>query len=253
MKQIRRIILILFLVVFLTGQSGYCKLIKRDVVVQTSDSRMIKATLTYSSTMPKRGPTVLLLHSLGYNSRSWGNLIPYLNKAGYAVIAMDFRGHGKSIYDVNFHQHSWVYFKPKAYQKFPNDVVAILTQAQKSSKQVNLKNFAIVGADIGANAAILASNKLKYKPKALVLISPSTNFKGLYVPIKLTEIGTIPILAMACTQDRYSISQERVVAKFAQGAFYVKNYTKGGMGMAMIGVNPSMAFDIVKWLTRFVR
>lgn len=252
MSFIKKIFIFVFVFTLFSTQCAFSKVIKRDILLQTKDSYILKSTLSYKEGKAKY-PTVILLHSLGYSSKDWGNLISDLNTAGYAVIAMDLRGHGKSVYDSKMHRHAWVYFKPKAYQKFPSDVVAMLNQVQKTSKKISLKNFAIVGADVGANTAILAARQMPHKPKAMVLISPSMNFKGLYVPVKLAEVGNVPIFAMACTQDRYSMGQERAIAKFAQGAFFVKNYPKGGMGMHIVSANPSAAYDITKWLLRFVR
>lgn len=237
-----------------TIQSAYCKVIKKEIQVQTKDNRIIKATLSYEKIdKVDKYPTVVLLHSLGYSSENWGNLIPDLNNAGYAVIAIDFRGHGKSIYDSNFHQKVWAYFTPKAYLKFPNDVIAILNQAQKDSKKVSLNNLAIVGADIGANTAVLVAKDLKYKPKTIVLISPTTSFKGLYIPIAMTQIGQVPILSMVSQKDSYCLQEQKNLARFAQGGFYAKNYPQGGMGMLMIKSNPSMAQDITKWILKYLK
>lgn len=254
-KRIFLLILVIFVLIN-TGQKTYCanKIIKKEIEIETKDSRIIKATLTY----PKiegvtKHPTVLLLHSLGYSSENWGNLIADLNAIGCAVIAMDLRGHGKSIYDINLKRKVWNYFTPKTYQKFPNDVVAILNQAQAVSKKVDLNNWAIVGADIGANTAVLTVKAYKKKPKTMVLISPSMDFKGLYIPIAMTEIGTMPILSMASTQDSHSISEQQKLSKFAQGGFYAKNYPKGGMGMMMIKSNPTMAMNITKWIAKYLR
>lgn len=247
--------LLLTLAIFvLTCQCVYCKTVKKEIEVQTKDSRIIKATVSYVKIEGvKKYPTVLLLHSLGYSSRDWGNLIPDLNNAGYAVIAMDFRGHGQSIFDGNFHQKTWTYFKPKTYQKFPSDVISVLNEAQTQVKQVSLDNLAIVGADIGANTAVLVARQLKKKPKTLVLICPTISFKGLYIPLAMTEMGMIPILSMVSTQDGYSMQQQQALSKFAQGGFYAKNYPKGGMGMTMIKVNPAMSQDITKWILKYLR
>jgi len=87
----------------------------------------------------------------------------------------------------------------------------------------------------------------------MILISPSMNFKGLYVPIAMTEIGTMPILSMVSKQDDYSIQEQKKLSKFAQGAFYAQNYPKGGMGMMMLKANPSMTKDIVSWLKTVVK
>lgn len=230
------------------------KTINKEIEVQTKDGRIIKATLSYQKNDAKQKyPTVVLLHSLGYSSDNWGDLIPKLINAGYAVIAIDFRGHGKSVYDTSFKLKSWAYFNDKIYQKFPSDVIAVLNQAQKDSKKISMDNMAIVGADIGANTAVLASKDLKKKPKTLVLISVSTSFKGLYLPITLAEIGKVPILSIASQQDRYSIAEQKNLAKFAQGGYYAQNYPTGGMGMMMLTTNPTMSKDIVDWIKRFLK
>lgn len=249
-------ILLLFLMISvfaLSGQNAFCKPTKKEIQIQTKDNRVIKATVSFEK-MPnvKQYPTVLLLHSLGYSSENWGDLPDLLNKAGYAVIAMDFRGHGKSIYDGSLKRKPWVYFTTKAFLKFPSDVEAILTQAQKDCKEISLKNYAIVGADIGANTAVLVAQDLKIKPKTLVLISPTTTFKGLYIPIALTKIGQVPILTMVSEKDPFSLQEQRNLSKFAQGGYYARNYPLGGMGMLMIKSNPMMTVDITKWLLKYL-
>lgn len=248
-------ILILVLTIFVfTSTNAFCKTINKEIEVETKDARIIKATLSYNKIENKQKyPTVVLLHSLGYSSTNWGNLIPDLTNAGYAVIAIDFRGHGKSVYDTSFKMKSWSYFTDKTYQKFPGDVLLILNQAQKQSKKLAMDNLAIVGADIGANTAVLVSKNLKKKPKTLVLISVTTNFKSLYIPITLACIGKIPILSIASQQDKYSIQEQASLAKFSQGGFYAQNYPKGGMGMMMMQSNPSMSKDITSWIKRYLK
>lgn len=254
MKVIKNILLILIVFIFASTTSAYCKIVKKQIQVQTKDSRIIKATITYNKAADaKKYPTVILLHSLGYSSEYWRDLIPNLNNAGYAVIAIDFRGHGKSIYDGNFHQKTWPYFTTKTYKKFPSDVMAILDEAQKTTKSISLNKTAIIGADIGANTAVLVAKQLKYKPKTMVLISPTTTFKGLYISIAMTQIGQIPILSMVSKKDSYCLQQQKELSKFAQGGFYALNYPNGGMGMLMLGVNPTMTKDITRWVVKYLK
>jgi len=256
MKTIKKILLFTLVIFILssTAQNAYCKTITKELEVQTKDAKIIKATVSYVKIDGvKKYSTVVLLHSLGYSSVDWGNLIPDLNNAGYAVIAIDLRGHGKSVFNTKFQKRAWTYFTTKNYQKFPSDVLAVLDQAQKQVKAVSLDNMAIVGADIGANTAVLVSKELKKKPKTLVLISPTTNFKGLYIPIAMVEMGAVPVLSMASNKDVYCLNEQRSLAKFAQGGFYAKNYPQGGMGMMMIKSNPSMSQDIVKWIIRYLK
>lgn len=254
--QIVKRILILILAIFVLTTAAQCapiKTIKKEIEVQTKDARVIKATLSYVKIEGlKKYPTVALIHSLGYSSTDWGDLITKLNNAGYAVIAIDLRGHGKSVLDASFHKKTWAYFTPKTYLKFPNDVVAILNATQKQSKLVSLDNMAIVGADIGANTAVLVAKQLPKKPKTLVLISPTTSFKGLYIPIAIAEMGYIPILSMVSQKDRYCLQEQQSLSKFSQGGFYAQNYPNGGMGMMMLKVNPTMSVDITKWIIKYL-
>ncbi len=256
MKLIKKILLFILAIFVFSGtiQSAYCKTVKKEIEIQTKDSRILKATLSYvKMENVKKYPTVLLLHSLGYSSTDWGNLISDLNNAGYAVIAMDLRGHGKSIFNGNFQKRPWIYFKTKAYQKLPSDAILILNQAQKQSKKVDLSHLAIVGADIGANTAVLVAKQLPKKPKTLVLISPTTNFKGLYIPIAMVEMGSIPVLSMVSKKDSYCMQEQQKLSKYAQGGFYAKNYPQGGMGMMMLKSNPTMAQDITEWIIRYLK
>lgn len=256
MKEIKKIstFILLIFVFFATIQCAYCKTIKKEIEVQTKDSRIIKSTLTYVKIDGvTKYPIVVLLHSLGASSSDWGPLVNDLNNAGYAVLAIDFRGHGKSIYDVGLHKKSWVYLNEKGYQKFPSDVILVLNEVKKQSKKADLNNMAIVGADVGANTAILVSKELKIKPKTLVLISPTVSFKGLYTPIAMVDMGTIPILSMVSKKDEYCLGQQQQLAKFAQGGFYAQNYSQGGMGMTLLKTNPSMAQDITKWVVKYLK
>lgn len=256
MKKIKKILLFILIIFAFaaSAQGSFCKVIKQNIEVQTKDKRVIKATLSYVKIDGlKKYPMVVLLHSVGYSSENWGDLITELNNAGYAVLAVDLRGHGKSIYDASFHERPWIYFTAKAYLKMPDDVIAIIKTTQQQIKLVSWDNMAFVGADIGANTAILAASQMPKKPKTMVLISPITSFKGLYTPIAMAEMGNIPILAMASKKDRYSLQEEVNIAKFSQGGFYAQNYPNGGMGMMMLKVNPSMSQDIVKWLIKYLK
>lgn len=254
MKKLKTILILAFIFIFASNVNAFAKTIKKNIEVTTKDSKIIKAEISYIKIEGlKKYSTVVLLNSLGYSSQDWGSLIPELNNAGYAVIAIDLRGHGKSIYNTKFQKRSWTYFTPKDYQKFPGDVLTVLDEAKKQVKAVNLDNMAMVGGDIGANTAVLVSKDLKKKPKTLVLISPTSNFKGLYIPISLVEMGSVPILAMSSKQDRYCMKEEEKLSKYAQGGFYAKNYPQGGMGMIMMKANPSMSQDIVKWIIRYLK
>lgn len=218
------------------------------ITYETQDNFVLKSKLFYPAQKKKVYPLVVLFHSLGYSSDYWGILVKRFVDSGAAVLVADLRGHGQSVYDSNFKISSWVYYTQKDYDKYPSDAVDILEYIAMNYKNISTTNYAIIGADIGANTAILAAEKIMNKPACMVLISPSRNFKGLHTSIPLTNIGPEPLLTMVSARDRYSVSEANALKKFAQGTYEIKTYPAGGMGMLMLKVNPSMADDIVNWV-----
>lgn len=62
------------------------------------------------------GPPVVLLHGGLSNSRYWGDQLPALTKAGYRVVLIDSRGHGRSTRDA----------RPYTYELMASDVIAVM-------------------------------------------------------------------------------------------------------------------------------
>ena len=218
------------------------------ITYETKDSFVIKSKLFYPAKQQAVYPAVVMLHSIGYSSEYWGNIVKCFVDSGAAVLLIDLRGHGQSIYDSNLKIRSWQYYTPKVFAKYPSDVAEILRYVATNYKNISTTNYAIIGADIGANTAVLAAEQLPNKPRCMVLISPTREYKGLYIPVSMTNIGTMPLLSVVSVRDNYSFKETQSLKKFAQGAFDIKTYPAGGMGMLMLKVNPSMAQDIVNWV-----
>lgn len=249
MKKVQ-IILLMFLF-FTLSNHALCasKYVTRHYDVETKDKQLLHATLTYPKTKLKTYPTVLLLHSFGYSASYWQSMADELNDKGFAVLRFDFRGHGKSVYNTSFKRKSYRAFKTADYLNFPSDTLKVIELVQSETKKASFTDWVIVGADIGANTAVLVAKQSKIKPRALVLISPSMSFKGLYIPVAMTEIGHTPILAIASKKDVYSMNEQAKLVKFAQGNFDVINTPQGGMGMLLIKSNPGLQSSILKWIT----
>ncbi len=215
---------------------------------ETKDTFVIKSKLFYPSKKQAVYPIVIFLHSLGYSSDYWGLVVKKFVDSGVAVLLVDLRGHGQSIYNSNFKISSWVYFTENDYNKYPSDIADILHYVAMNYKNISTTKYAIVGADIGANTAILAAEKMVNKPSCMVLLSPTRNFKGLKTSIAMTNVGHGPILTLVSARDNHSVQEAQVLKKFAQGTYEIKTYPAGGMGMLMLKVNPTAADDIVNWV-----
>ena len=219
-----------------------------DIEYETPDQYVVRAKLMYPLEIKKSYPMVVLLHSLGYSSEFWQSLPDAFNQAGFAVLKIDFKGHGMSAADIYFKKRSWIYMNDKAFQTFPNDVYNILKIIFKEYKNIAPNFVSFVGADIGANTAIITAEMMTYKPVCMVLIAPSISFKGLYTPIKYADAGPIDTLAIATEQDSTSVNQLPELKKYAQGNYETKIYKNGGMGMLVIKLNPDMPADITNWV-----
>ena len=226
---------------------------ERNFTVTTSDEHLINAYLSYPKTKQKGYPTVILLHSIGRNAKPWVSLQRILNNEGYAVLRLDFRGHGKSVYDKSFHQRSWISYKHEDFAKYPKDVIEVIDKIQKETKKANFKNYVILGSDIGANTAVLVAKELPDKPKALVLISPQMTFKGLYIPIAMTEIGTTPILAITSKTNNRFLREQEKLSRFAQGTFDIYNLESGGADMFIFKQFPETEQIVIDWIKQYLK
>ena len=226
---------------------------EREYTVPTKDGHIIHAYLSYPKTKQKGYPTIIMLHSLGRSAYYWKPLQEKFNNLGFAVLRLDFRGHGKSVYDKHFHQKSWTTYKNTTFAKYPQDVITTINTIQKETRKPNFSNYAIIGSDIGANTAVLVAKQLPQKPKALVLIAPSMNFKSLYIPVAMTEIGLTPILAISSKTDPYFMKEQEKIAKFAQGVFDVYNTQSGQSDMLIIKQNPEVQPTIINWVVIYFK
>lgn len=143
----------------------------------------------------KNAPAVLMLHALGDGEDSskveWRNLATLLQKE-YAVLALDFRGHGESV-NVSNPQMFWNFnknlvklngngatvsfkdFSPAAYNYFVNDIAAAkkFLDMKNDAGECNSSSLVLIGAESGATLGAIWMNSecLRFRfnqPKAFM-------------------------------------------------------------------------------------
>ena len=88
------------------------------------------------------GPPVVLLHGGLGNSENWFKQIPALCEAGFSVIAIDSRGHGRSTRDE----------RPFTYTLMASDVLAVMDRVKVAQTAVvGWSDGAIVGLTLAMN------------------------------------------------------------------------------------------------------
>lgn len=227
----------------------------KDISVQSIDGFNIKAQFDYPKVKNKKEfSTVILLHSLGYSSEWWENLPQELLNSGYAVLRIDLRGHGDSVYNSQLIRTSWKNLTNNAYAKYPEDVLRVIEQIKsENSKKKFFNSYSIIGADIGANTSILVAEKMPTKPKTLILLSPTVDIKGLYVPVKLAHLSNVDILSISGTEDFSSEKVEKYLEKFAQSTFVTYKSDSKSIGMLLLKNDPPLVKIILGWLQDYLK
>lgn len=253
MKRIVLYILTLFLLFINIEAKANVSFTEKELVTVAKDGFMIKSTFTYpKSKTQKEFSTVVLLHSLGYNSQWWGDLQKDLLDKGYAVLAIDLRGHGKSIYNSRLSKTSWKNMKNSAFAKYPDDVISVInTVKDENTKKIFFKDWAIVGADIGACTGIIASDKLKVRPTTIVMISPVVQTKGLYIPVSLAHLDNVDILSISGTNDTDSVEASRYLSKFSQAQYTDYTSESKTTGMLMLKNDAGLSKIIAEWISGY--
>jgi alpha-beta hydrolase superfamily lysophospholipase len=200
----------------------------------------------------KEFPTVVLLHSLGYNSQWWGDLPSELLDKGYAVLTIDLRGHGKSIYNGRMAKTSWKSLKISAYAKYPEDVLGIIKKVnEENSKRIFFNKWAIVGADIGASTGVIMSDLYPVKPKTIVMFSPVVKTKGLFIPVSMAHLDNVDFLSISGKEDYSSIEASEYLHKFAQAEFVEFVSDSKTTGMLMLKNAPETVHLISEWISEY--
>ena len=254
MKRIIFIILTLFLTFINISVEAAQKLTVKEINAVGKDGFNIKATLTYPKIKTqKEFATVILLHSLGYNSQWWETLPQELLDKGYAVLSIDMRGHGASIYNAKLTKTSWKSLKNSAYAKYPDDILAVINAVKaENTKRIFFNNWAIVGADVGASAGVLASDKMDIRPKTIVMISPVVQTKGLFIPISIAHLDSTDFLAILGTDDSESKEAAGYLSKFAQAEFAEFISDSKTTGMLMLKNDPGLNKMIAEWVFEYL-
>ena len=150
----------------------------------------------------KRYPAAILLHMWERDRYDWLKLIPELQKANYVVMAIDLRGHGKSLYRSNGKR-----ITSDVYTNLPNMKYDAIAAYQFAGRQkiVDPEKISVMGASIGAIVAVkfaYATMFMKNMPiNSLTLISPAENYFSVDIKEIISRCRPIPILFVLDKQD----------------------------------------------------
>jgi pimeloyl-ACP methyl ester carboxylesterase len=175
----------------------------QTVTFETDDGVSIVADF-YPSTGRALSPVAILLPMYRHDRSSWTPLIPHLHDAGFAVLAIDPRGHGDSVKPKEMDLARRVRERdPTLFRAMYRDVFAgyhFLSQ----QPNCDLARVALVGASVGCSVAIDYASRDR-SVDVVVCLSPGENYLGLDSRAhmkKFAESGPRAILLLAAPQER---------------------------------------------------
>jgi len=176
---------------------------------KADDGLVLKGSLYLPDGVKEARPVVILLPMMANDRKSWGDFPKKLSSAGYAVLALDQRGHGESVWQGK-QRKVFTKFTNSEFAKMVTDLDAVLTVFSKQRK-VDVTRVAIYGASIGANVA-LAYASTHPEVKAVALLSPGMDYKGITISDAAVSYGNRPALIVAAEKDGYSALSARKLA-----------------------------------------
>jgi len=221
-------ILILLPIIFLSGCISFFQptappvtyAAPERVVLPTSDGLTIAGTYYDGG-----GNSIILLHMLGRNRADYNIFAKELQKNGYSVLAIDFRGHGESIPPS--------FISIKDFNELVRDVAAAKSFLLDRGKSAS--GMSIIGASIGANVALRFAADSTVR--SLVLLSPGYNYHDVTTRDVIASYkGEILIIAAADDNNGVAAQEATGLAILTNKA-QLKIYEKGGHGTNLLGTN----------------
>jgi dienelactone hydrolase len=199
------------------GQTGQAQPPKPDqpkatgeaqaVTFETTDGVKIAAdyyapATTADKKPPKaeKAPVAILVHMFPADRTSWEPLVPKLTDAGFAVLAYDIRGKGGSTEPVDKNL-------AKRYQEQSPDLFKDAWKDAEAAKKwlagqpnCDVGRIVMVGASIGCSISLDYASRDE-AVKAVVCLSPGTNYFGVDSIAHIEKCGKRAILLMSPTPE----------------------------------------------------
>jgi alpha-beta hydrolase superfamily lysophospholipase len=185
-------------------------------------------------------PAVLLVHMLSRSHREWDPAAQALSAAGFAVLALDLRGHGES---------SGGY--ADGLTPMQQDVQAALDWL-KARPEVQSGRVGIAGASLGASLAVLVAAS-DATVRSVALLSPGSEYRGVRCEAsmrKFAERGGAAML-VAASGDPYALRTVRQFSAMGAGPRDLRVVDgTSAHGTRLFEASPELLPALVDWFRR---
>ena len=215
----------------------------RDVNITTEDNLILLGT--YYAPPTEGSPAILLVHGLNRSRLDWEGFAQLLQGNGYGVLTIDLRGHGDSVIQGD-QLIRWVTFSDKDFRRMFIDVASGV-RFLKRRPEVDPYSIGIVGTALGANLALNYASENR-EIRAVVLISPGLNYRGVSSIGAITSYGIRPILLISSEEDVYGTFSATELYSLSQGIKDLRTYQNAGHGNRLLWKVAEARELILEWL-----
>jgi len=203
-----------------------------ELVTLTADDGLDLVADFYLPDSDEPVPTVILLHMLRDRRQSWSPIVPDLVDAGYAVLAIDMRGHGETGGDMDW-------------ELAEVDLQAWIDWAR--AQEGTTDAIALMGGSIGANMALRG---MANDPEVVtaVALSPGLNYQNVTTADAVEAIGDRPIFLMAARADNPSGANTIELVTLTQGETQFRLFNGRTHGTRLLQQSSSVQPMIIEWL-----
>lgn len=220
------------------------------VRLTASDGQPLSAGYTAPTGTPSGG--VLLLHMYRSSRLAWRPIEARLASAGFHVLAIDMRGHGRSSRDkdgkiIDVTRAATADPKTNPFLKMHLDAKAGLDYLV--SKGAPKDRLAIVGASVGCSVALHTAQQHKDLVKAIVLMTPGVDYLAVPSLEHAKEFGDRAALLLSSEEEADKGARPlKAVMKSDRVELSLLN-ERGIHGTRMFGKVPTIEADIIEWLS----
>ncbi len=204
----------------------------RPVQLQASDGVTIAATFYHAD--GAAAPAVVLVHMFTRTKDDWRTFAERLQAAGITALAIDLRGHGGS-----------------GGAAAPSPAMALDVRAGIDflAAQAGVMGIGVVGASLGASAALMAAAEATLV-RGVALLSPSSDYRGVRIEAALRKYGNRPLLLVTSSEDPYALRTVRGMMTDTTTARDQRVSPVAAHGSQLLDRDPDVATVLVDWLRR---
>ncbi|QQR92323.1 MAG: alpha/beta fold hydrolase [Candidatus Iainarchaeum archaeon] len=181
-------------------------------------------------------PPLILVHELGSDRHSLDDFAAFAFANGFSVLSFDMRGHGES----RPGNATYLDFTPADWQLVAGDI-------QAARDYLNVEKVLVVGASIGANAA-LNYGADESSCAGVVLLSPGLDYRGL-TTLAAAQSTRCPMLIVASQEDHYAAQSSQTLFTSATIADkQLLTIEDAGHGARMFDARQTLKQEVLDWL-----